>query len=50
MSVTWVEKGRFGEREIVATVERIRAHGIHVAAKLYFGLPDDTLEYARHVG
>ena len=42
-----VEKGRFGEREIVATVDRIRAHGIHVAANYIFGLPDDTLESMR---
>ncbi|OQW39694.1 MAG: B12-binding domain-containing radical SAM protein [Nitrospira sp. HN-bin3] len=37
-----VEKGRFGDREIVATVERIRSHGIYVAANYIFGLPDDT--------
>ena len=42
-----VEKGRFGEREIVATVARIRAHGIHVAANYIFGLPDDTMESMR---
>ena len=39
-----VEKGRFGEREIVATVDRIRSYGIHVAANYIFGLPDDTRE------
>ena len=42
-----VEKGRFGEREIIATVDRIRSHGIHVAANYIFGLPDDTLESMR---
>ena len=42
-----VEKGRFGEREIVATVHKIRSHGIHVAANYIFGLPDDTMESMR---
>lgn len=42
-----VEKGRFGEREILATVDRIRAHGIHVAANYIFGLPDDTIDSMR---
>lgn len=42
-----VEKGRFGEREIVATVNKIRAHGIHVAANYIFGLPDDTVDSMR---
>lgn len=42
-----VEKGRFGEREIVATVKRTRDHGIHVGANYIFGLPDDTLETMR---
>lgn len=42
-----VEKGRFGEREIVATVNRIRSYGIHVAANYIFGLPDDTLDSMR---
>ncbi len=37
-----VEKGRFGEPEIVATVRKIREHGIYVAANYIFGLPDDT--------
>jgi anaerobic magnesium-protoporphyrin IX monomethyl ester cyclase len=36
-----VEKGRFGEREIVSTVRKIQSHGIHVAANYIFGLPDD---------
>ena len=42
-----VEKGRFGEREIVATVNKIRSHGIHVAANYIFGLPDDTMNSMR---
>lgn len=37
-----VEKGRFGEREVVATVRKIREHEINVAANYIFGLPDDT--------
>ena len=37
-----VEKGRFGEREIVETVRKIRDHDINVAANYIFGLPDDT--------
>ena len=39
-----VEKGRFGELEIVNTVQRIRQHGIYVGANYIFGLPDDTHE------
>ena len=42
-----VEKGRFGEREIVQTVTKIRDHGIYVAANYIFGLPDDTHETMR---
>lgn len=42
-----VEKGRFGEREIVSTVRKIQSHGIHVAANYIFGLPDDTLTSMR---
>lgn len=42
-----VEKGRFGAPEIVATVNKIRSHGIHVAANYIFGLPDDTLDSMR---
>jgi len=37
-----VEKGRFGELEIVKTVQKIRQHGIYVGANYIFGLPDDT--------
>lgn len=39
-----VEKGRFGEPQIVTTVKKIREHGIYVAANYIFGLPDDTHE------
>lgn len=42
-----VAKGQFGEREIVATVKKIREYSIHVAANYIFGLPDDTLETMR---
>ncbi len=37
-----VEKGRFGSTDILRTVERIKNHGIYVAANYIFGLPDDT--------
>ncbi|MCA9460633.1 MAG: radical SAM protein [Nitrospira sp.] len=37
-----VEKGRFGSSEILRTVNRIKAHGMYVAANYIFGLPDDT--------
>ena len=39
-----VEKGRFGEKEIVQVVNKVRDHGIYVAANYIFGLPDDTYE------
>jgi len=39
-----VEKGRFGQKEIVATVKKIQGHGIYVGANYIFGLPDDTYE------
>ena len=39
-----VVKGRFGTREIHATVERLRQRGIHVGANYIFGLPSDSLE------
>ena len=39
-----VEKGRFGELEIVKTVQKIRQHGIYVAANYIFGLPGDNHE------
>lgn len=36
-----VQKGRYGEREIVDVVRRIKAAGIHVMGNYIFGLPDD---------
>ena len=39
-----VEKGRFGNEQIVAAVRRVEAHDINVAANYIFGLPDDTRE------
>ncbi len=42
-----VEKGRFGEREIVSAVRKIQSYGIHVAANYIFGLPDDDLASMR---
>lgn len=38
-----VGKGRYGEAEIRASVDRIRAAGIHVIGNYLFGLPDDSL-------
>ena len=37
-----VEKGRFYVPEIISIVEKIRNHGIYVAANYISGLPDDT--------
>ncbi|MBL6790805.1 MAG: cobalamin-dependent protein [Methylophilaceae bacterium] len=37
-----VEKGRFDLPEIKSIVNKIREHGIYVAANYIFGLPDDT--------
>jgi anaerobic magnesium-protoporphyrin IX monomethyl ester cyclase len=37
-----VEKGRFDLPQIISIVEKIREHGIYVAANYIFGLPDDT--------
>ena len=42
-----VEKGRFGEKEIVQVVQKVRDHGIYVGANYIFGLPDDTYETMR---
>lgn len=42
-----VEKGRFGEPQIIATVKKIREHGIYVGANYIFGLPDDTHQTMR---
>ena len=39
-----VEKGRFGNEEIIAAVRRVQAAGIYVGANYIFGLPDDTAE------
>lgn len=39
-----VEKGRFGNEEILKTVRRVQAAGINVIGNYIFGLPDDTLE------
>ena len=39
-----VEKGRFGRREIVEAVARVRKADIAVGANYIFGLPDDTRE------
>jgi anaerobic magnesium-protoporphyrin IX monomethyl ester cyclase len=39
-----VVKGKFGQEDIISTVEKIRAHGINVGANYIFGLPDDTHE------
>ena len=36
-----VQKGRYGEREIVDVVRRIKAAGIYVMGNYIFGLPDD---------
>tara|TARA_B100000315_G_scaffold259213_1_gene314247 strand:+ start:2535 stop:4049 length:1515 start_codon:yes stop_codon:yes gene_type:complete len=39
-----VSKGKFGDADIVAVIEKIRGHGISVGANYIFGLPDDTME------
>jgi len=39
-----VEKGRFGNEQIIESVRRVQSHGIAVAANYIFGLPDDTQE------
>jgi radical SAM superfamily enzyme YgiQ (UPF0313 family) len=39
-----VEKGRFGDTDIAAVVQRIRDAGIYVIGNYIFGLPDDTYE------
>lgn len=38
-----VTKGRFGNIDIGAAVDRVRKHGIYVGANYIFGLPDDDL-------
>jgi radical SAM superfamily enzyme YgiQ (UPF0313 family) len=37
-----VEKGRFGDTDIVKTTNKIKEHGIYIIANYIFGLPDDT--------
>ena len=37
-----VDKGRFGNEQILQAVDRVKASGIHVGANYIFGLPDDT--------
>lgn len=51
-----VEKGRFGNEQIIEAIGRVRSHGICVGANYIFGLPDDTrescaetLELAKHL-
>jgi anaerobic magnesium-protoporphyrin IX monomethyl ester cyclase len=39
-----VEKGRFGQEEIIKVVRKIQAAGIYVIGNYIFGLPDDTPE------
>ncbi|QPJ65335.1 MAG: radical SAM protein [Candidatus Nitrohelix vancouverensis] len=39
-----VEKGRFGDVDIVKTTDKIKEHGIYIIANYIFGLPDDTHE------
>lgn len=39
-----VEKGRFGDTDIAAVVQKIRDSGIYVIGNYIFGLPDDTYE------
>lgn len=38
-----VDKGRFGDVDIVKTTDKIKEHGIYIIANYIFGLPDDTL-------
>jgi radical SAM superfamily enzyme YgiQ (UPF0313 family) len=37
-----VEKGRFGDTDIIKTTDKIKKHGIYIIANYIFGLPDDT--------
>ncbi len=37
-----VEKGRFGDTDIVKTTDKIKQYGIYIIANYIFGLPDDT--------
>jgi radical SAM superfamily enzyme YgiQ (UPF0313 family) len=42
-----VTKGRFDNDSISTVIDRVRDHGINVAANYIFGLPDDTLATMR---
>ena len=37
-----VEKGRFGDTDIIRITDKIKQHGIYTIANYIFGLPDDT--------
>lgn len=37
-----VEKGRFGDTDILRVTNKIQQHGIYIIANYIFGLPDDT--------
>lgn len=39
-----VEKGRFGDTDILRVTRKIQEHGIHIVGNYIFGLPDDTHE------
>ena len=39
-----VEKGRFGNEQIIQAVDRVKAEGIYPGCNYIFGLPDDALE------
>ena len=39
-----VEKGRFGDLDIMKVTDKIKEHGIYIIANYIFGLPDDTTE------
>ena len=42
-----VEKGRFGDSDILKTTDKIKEHGIYIIANYIYGLPDDTIESMR---
>lgn len=42
-----VDKGGYGVVDIIATVNRVKNHGINIIANYMFGLPDDTPESMR---
>jgi len=39
-----VEKGRFGDLDIMKVTDKIKEHGVYIIANYIFGLPDDTAE------